>query len=122
MRAITLSRNSIRTVAASAAAAMLLALLTGGAPALADSKAGALIKKETRHEHRAFRHRLVPVGYADAYSGCRYERTIEGLVEICRQPSSVISAHHYVGTDPDARIRSQMLIDFDRGASFPGGH
>jgi hypothetical protein len=116
MRAIALSRNSIRTFAASAGAALLVALFAGSAPALADSK------KEARHEHRVFRHRLVPIGYADAYSGCRYERTVEGLIEICPQPSSVISAHHYIGKDPDARIRSQMLIDFDRGASFPGGH
>jgi hypothetical protein len=35
--------------------------------------------------------------------------------------NAVTSSGQYVGRDPDPHIRGQILIDFDRGASFPGG-
>jgi hypothetical protein len=34
---------------------------------------------------------------------------------------TVISSGQYVGRDPDARMRQQMLIDFNRGVSSTGG-
>ena len=33
---------------------------------------------------------------------------------------NVYSAGTYVGSDPDPRLRQQMLIDFNRGVDFPG--
>jgi hypothetical protein len=35
---------------------------------------------------------------------------------------TVWSGGQYVGRDPDARLRGQLLNDFNRGTTFPGGH
>jgi hypothetical protein len=77
--------------------------------------------KDVAHDHRRFRHRLVATDDANVDPECRYQHTIDGLIEICPEPHSVFSAGQYIGRDPDARIRGQMLNDFDRGATFPGG-
>jgi fatty acid desaturase len=37
-------------------------------------------------------------------------------------PDTVYSAGQYVGRDPDARAREQMLIDNNRGVGALGGH
>jgi len=36
--------------------------------------------------------------------------------------NTVWSGGQYVGRDPDARLRGQLLNDFNRGTAFPGGH
>jgi hypothetical protein len=36
--------------------------------------------------------------------------------------NTVRSGGQYVGHDPDARLRGQLLNDFNRGVTFPGGH
>jgi hypothetical protein len=54
--------------------------------------------KDTRHHHP--RHHVITEG-ADS--------------------QTVTSGGQYVGRDPDARARAQMLIDYNRGVSSMGG-
>ena len=116
------------TFTAMTGAVMLIAAMcVGSGSARADGKTknehlshfGTI--KDVVHDHRRFRHRLVATDDANVDPECRYQHTIDGLIEICPEPHSVLSAGQYVGRDPDARIRGQMLNDFDRGATFPGG-
>jgi hypothetical protein len=60
-----------------------------------------------RHHHRY----LVPPPYASAY--------VYGP-PICGSPYAVCSAGTYVGSDPDPRMRAQMLSDYNRGVYRPG--
>jgi hypothetical protein len=80
-----------KTFVAFVATAMLVSGLTAGAFAR---------DKDTRH-HR-LRHQVIPAG---AHT----------------DPNTVISGGQYVGRDPDARARAQMLIDYNRGAASVGG-
>jgi hypothetical protein len=73
------------------ATAMLVTGLTAGA------FAG---DKDTRH-HR-LRHHVITEG-------------------VHTDPNTVMSGGQYVGRDPDARARAQMLIDYNRGVSSMGG-
>jgi hypothetical protein len=125
---INVAKNFSNTVTATAAPIMLVAAMCiGSGSALADGKnrthhlSRLNVSKDVQHDHRRFRHRFVPLGYANADPDCRYQQTIDGLIETCPQLHSVFSGGQYVGSDPDARIRGQMLNDFDRGATFPGG-
>jgi hypothetical protein len=127
---LTSAKNFSKTFSAISCAVILVtAMCFGSGSALADSntKSGTQhftqvdTAKDVEHGHPRFRHRLIPIGYANADPQCRYHRTSDGLIEICPEPHSVVSAGQYVGRDPDARIRGQMLNDFDRGATFPGG-
>jgi hypothetical protein len=44
------------------------------------------------------------------------------LIEGARtDPNTVMSGGQYVGRDPDANVRAQMLMDYNRGVSSLGG-
>jgi len=123
--------NLAKSFIATAGAVLLVsATMAGSGPAFADgngthSRTNRISEfnplRDRGDDHRRLRYRFVSSGYANADPDCRYRQTVDGLVEICPQPDVVISARHFVGRDPDARIRGQMLNDFDRGATFPGG-
>jgi hypothetical protein len=48
----------------------------------------------------------------------RHHVTTEGTRT---DPNTVMSGGQYVGRDPDANARAQMLIDYNRGVSSLGG-
>jgi hypothetical protein len=68
--------------------------------------AGALAKK--RHELR--RHHLGAEVYTRAPIQCDPQPA-------CEAPNAVFSAGTYVGSDPDPRLRAQLLSDFNRGVN-----
>lgn len=67
---------------------------------------GALANK--RHELR--RHPLGAEVYTRPHIQC-------GPQPACEWPHAVFSAGTYVRSDPDPRLRAQLLSDFDRGAN-----
>jgi hypothetical protein len=68
--------------------------------------AGALANK--RHELR--RHHLGADAYTRAHIQCDPQPA-------CGSPYAVFSAGAYVGSDPDPRLRAQLLSDFNRGVN-----
>jgi hypothetical protein len=68
--------------------------------------AGALAKK--RHDLR--RHYVGSGVYARAPTRCDPQPA-------CESPDAVFSAGAYVGSDPDPRLRAQLLSDFNRGVN-----
>jgi hypothetical protein len=88
----------------------VLLLITAATATLVCVSAPAL----ARHRH----HHFVPPPYAGGpppYAG--------GYVygpPICASPLAVCSAGTYVGSDPDPRMRAQMLADYNRGVYRPG--
>jgi hypothetical protein len=68
--------------------------------------AGALAKK--RHELR--HHHLGAEVYARAPFRCDSQPA-------CASSNAVFSAGAYVGSDPDPRLRAQLLSDFNRGVN-----
>jgi hypothetical protein len=69
---------------------------------LATSSASASDKQRLAHRHR--------LPQASASSGVSTNGS-----------NTVYSAGAYVGSDPDARTRMQLLQDYNRGVNFPGG-
>ena len=80
-----------------AKASVAIAALTLVTAVVASSSAPA----RERHRHHHARHAVVSGGTETA--------------------NTVRSGGQYVGRDPDARLRGQLLNDFNRGATFPGG-
>jgi hypothetical protein len=79
---IYVAKNFSNTVTATAAAVMFVAAMCiGSGSALADGKNGThhlsrlYASKDVQHDHRRFRHRFVPIGYANADPDCRYQRS-----------------------------------------------
>lgn len=68
--------------------------------------AGALANK--RHEWR--RHHLGAEAYSRAHIQCDSQPG-------CESSYAVFSAGAYVGSDPDPRLRAQLLSDFNRGVN-----
>jgi hypothetical protein len=61
---------------------------------------------------------------AGAFAGnkdTRHHRQRHHLITEGADPQTVMSGGQYVGRDPDARARAQMLIDYNRGVSSMGG-
>ena len=56
-----------------------------------------------------------------ALAGTRHHRHHVSTGGAHTDPDTVTSAGQYVGRDPDARARAQMLMDYNRGASSLGG-
>ena len=83
---------------------MKVILLTTTAAAILASLPDSAL---ARHRH----HYLVPPPYESAY--------VYGP-PICGSPYAVCSAGTYVGSDPDPRMRAQMLADYNRGVYRPG--
>jgi hypothetical protein len=102
--------------AATAGAVMLITGLiapSGAALAASKEKDGTLRVvriDDGKHRHHRLRDRIISSGYADGNGAYVYT-----------EPKTVISAGQYVGRDPDRRLRGQMLIDFNRGVTSPGG-
>jgi hypothetical protein len=51
----------------------------------------------------------------------RHHRPRHHVITEGADPQTVMSGGQYVGRDPDARARAQMLIDYNRGVSSMGG-
>jgi hypothetical protein len=61
---------------------------------------------------------------AGAFAGnkdTRHHRPRHHAITEGTDPQTVMSGGQYVGRDPDARARAQMLIDYNRGVSSMGG-
>jgi hypothetical protein len=61
--------------------------------------------KDVAHDHRRFRHRLVATDDANVDPECRYQHTIDGLIEICPEPHSALPANTL------AEIRTREFAD-----------
>jgi hypothetical protein len=81
---------------------ILMATLIVGLPTLASAN--------SRHHHWRYPHAARMVGAPPCYPA-----------PACLSPYAVFSAGTYIGSDPDPRIRAQLLYDFNRGVNAPSG-